>query len=49
VFALPIDQLSCAQDAALLEGRRGGGVESRRKLKDLAPLLFERLRDGGRL
>ncbi|HEY3447280.1 MAG TPA: tetratricopeptide repeat protein [Myxococcales bacterium] len=34
---------------ALLAGRRGGGVEARRRMKELAPRLFERLRDEGRL
>lgn len=35
--------------AAALDARRGGGIPARRRMKELAPLLFERLRDGGRL
>ncbi len=34
---------------ALLQGRRGGGIEARKRMKALAPLLFERLRDEGKL
>ena len=53
LFILPSEPQgqAAARDfhAAVLEARRGGGIEARRRMKRLAPLLFERLRDGGRL
>jgi tetratricopeptide (TPR) repeat protein len=53
LFGLPSEpqgQGACRDfHAALLSARRGGGVAARRRMKELAPLLFERLRDGGRL
>ncbi len=53
VFGLPSEpqgQGACRElHAAVLESRRQGGISARRRMKELAPLLFERLRDGGRL
>lgn len=46
----PQGQAACRDfHAALLDARRGGGTEARRRMKSLAPLLFEQLRDAGRL
>ncbi len=53
LFSLPSEPQgqAAARDfhAALLEARLRGDIEARRRMKNLAPLLFERLRDGGRL
>jgi len=54
VFALPPEPEGVGPGRefhqALIDGRRGGGtVEARRRMKALAPRLFERLRDEGRL
>lgn len=46
----PAGQGTCREfHEALLSGRKAGGIEARRKMKELAPLLFGRLRDEGKL
>ena len=53
LFQLPAEpqgQGACREfHAALLKARRSSSVAPRRRMKQLAPLLFERLRDGGKL